>query len=364
MWCFTVDSSLLLYGFGVSLYIYHMKSKLHTFIYLGIILLLGCNQEPEKIIMTVKGPIPAAEMGTTLTHEHVLVDFIGADSTGYHRWDREVVVKKVVPFLAETQVHQVSTLVECTPAYLGRDPWILKTLSEQTGMHLITNTGYYGAHNNRFIPAQFLRLSAEEISQLWVDEFNNGIEGSGVRPGFIKIAVDDGDTLSAAHHKIITAAALTQLQTGMVIASHTGPEAPAFEQISVLQSHGIDPSCFIWVHAQRGTLVGNIKAARLGTWISLDNVNLERKSGTAYDVRWYAERIADLRRAGFLHRVLISHDAGWYKPEEDLGEDFRGFTGIFTALVPALKSLDFSEEELDQLFVENPRQAFALRKPN
>jgi phosphotriesterase-related protein len=340
-----------------------MKYILHTFLFLGIALLLGCSQEPEKIIMTVKGPVPSSEMGITLTHEHVLVDFIGADSTGYHRWDKEEVVKKVLPFLSEIQDFQVNTLVECTPAYVGRDPWILKALSEQTGMHLITNTGYYGARNNHFIPAKFHRMSADEIAQLWVDEFNNGIEGSGVRPGFIKIAVDDGDTLSAAHRKIITAAVLTQQQTGMVIASHTGPDAPAFEQISVLQSHGVDPSCFIWVHAQAGSLRGNINAARLGSWISLDNVNLERKPGTAYDVDWYAERITDLKKAGYLHRVLISHDAGWYKPEEDLGGKFRGFTGIFTDLIPALKSHDFSKEELDLLFVENPRKAFTLRNP-
>ncbi len=345
------------------MYIYRMRNRLHTVMCLAIVLLLGCSREPEKIIMTVNGPVPASEMGITLTHEHVLVDFIGADSTGYHRWNKEEVVKKVVPFLAEIQKYQVSTLVECTPAYLGRDPWVLKALSEQTGMHLVTNTGYYGAHNNRFIPAQFHQMSAEMVSHLWVEEFKNGIDGSGVRPGFIKIAVDNSDTLSAAHRKIITAAALTQQKTGMVIASHTGPDAPAFEQISVLQSHNIDPSCFIWVHAQLGTLEGNIKAARLGSWVSLDNVNLKREPGSAYDVEWYAERIAALKEAGFLHRVLISHDAGWYKPEEERGGDFRGFTGIFTTLVPALKSLNFSKEELDQLLVVNPSEAFSLRNP-
>ena len=29
-------------------------------------------------VMTVRGPIPPEEMGPTLPHEHVLVDFIGA----------------------------------------------------------------------------------------------------------------------------------------------------------------------------------------------------------------------------------------------------------------------------------------------
>ncbi|MEA3461802.1 MAG: phosphotriesterase [Bacteroidota bacterium] len=311
--------------------------------------------------MTVNGSIPASELGLVLTHEHVLVDFIGADSTGYHRWDKQEVVKKVLPFLAEIQEFKVTTLVECTPAYLGRDPWILKELSREAGMHLITNTGYYGAHSNRFIPEHISNMSAREISGIWVDEFENGIEGSGVKPGFIKIGVDGSDTLSTEHVKIITAAALTHQQTGLVIASHTGPDGPAFEQISVLQSHDIDPSCFIWVHAQRGSLEGNIRAAKMGAWISLDNINLNIEKGNDYDVQWYADRIRELKNAGYLNRVLISHDAGWYKPEEADGGAFRGFAGIFTALIPALEHLGFSSEDIHFLLEVNPRNAFFLR---
>jgi len=341
-----------------------MKNIVRITAGLALAVLLGCSQEPEQLIMTVNGLIPAKEMGITLSHEHVLVDFIGADSTGYYRWDKQEVVNTVMPYLEEIQVHQVSTLVECTPAYLGRDPWILTDLSEKSGMHLVTNTGFYGAHGNIFIPSKFYELTAEELSRIWVDEFENGIEGSGVRPGFIKIAVDGDDELSREHVRIITAAALTHQQTGMVIASHTGPDAPAFEQISVLQSHGVDPSCFIWVHAQQGSLEGNIKAARMGTWISLDNISLDRETGSEYDVAWYADRIQNLKEAGYLNRVLISHDAGWYKPEEENGGTFRGFTGIFTALIPVLEKSGFSPEEIDLLLEVNPRNALSIRSLN
>jgi len=328
---------------------------------LALTLLLSCCQESEQIIMTVNGPIPASALGTTLSHEHVLVDFIGADSTGYHRWDKQEVVKIVTPYLQEIRAHQVSTLVECTPAYLGRDPWLLKTLSKETGMHLITNTGYYGAHSNRFIPREFYELTAAELSQIWVDEFENGIEDSGVKPGFIKIAVDDDDVLSTEHVKLITAAALTHQQTGLVIASHTGPDAPAFEQIEILQSLGLNPSCFIWVHAQNGSLEGNIRAAKMGAWISLDNVNLKQEHGSEYGIAWYVYRIRKLKEAGFLNQILISHDAGWYKPGEENGGSFRGFTGIFTALVPALMEQGFSQEEINLLLEINPRNTFSIR---
>lgn len=341
-----------------------MKKILHLVLLLAMAFMLACKQQSEQVIMTVLGPIPSSSLGITLSHEHILVDFIGADSTGYHRWNRQEVVDKALPYLEEIKEYQVSAFMECTPAYVGRDPWILKTLSQKTGIHLLTNTGYYGANGNHYIPARFYDLSAQELSQIWVDEFENGIEDSGVRPGFIKIAVDGDDTLSTDHHKIITAAAFAHQKTGLVIASHTGPDAPAFEQISVLQSHEIDPTNFIWVHAQGGTLEGNIKAAQLGSWISLDNLNLNRQEGSEYDVAWYAKRIKDLKDAGCLDRVLISHDAGWYNPAEADGGPFRGFTGIFTALIPSLEKAGFSSEEINLLLEVNPSKAFSIRDIN
>jgi phosphotriesterase-related protein len=323
--------------------------------------LSSCAQVEEKTIITVRGPIPAGEMGLTLVHEHVLVDFAGADSTGYHRWDKEEVVTRALPYLKEVQELGVQTLFECTPAYVGRDPWVLKSLSEKTGMHLVTNTGYYGAHGNHYIPQEFYELSARELAQVWIDEHVNGIEGSGVKPGFIKIAVDGDDSLSPDHVKIITAAALAHQQTGLVIASHTGPEKPAFAQIEVLKSHGIDPSSFIWVHAQRGSLEGNIKAARAGSWVSLDNVNANREEGSTFDISWYAERIAALKSAGLLHRVLISHDAGWYSPGEEQGGNFRGYTAIFKDLIPALEERGVTQKDVDQLLVKNPVEALSIK---
>jgi phosphotriesterase-related protein len=335
-------------------------------VFLVLLAGFGCHSGPDRTVITVMGPIPASRMGITLVHEHLLVDFIGADSTGDHRWDRDQVVARVTPFLNEIKELGVKTLIECTPAYLGRDPLLLRSLSEKTGLHLVTNTGYYGAHQNKYLPSFFYDLSAMEISSIWIDEFRNGIDGTGIRPGFIKIAVDPDDTLSAVHRKIVSAAALTHNKTGLVIASHTGPDGPAFEQIQILKNYGITPSSFIWVHAQRGTLEGNIEAARQGAWISLDNVNGDRElePGAKFSVEWYADRIVSLKEKRLLGKVLVSHDAGWYTPGEPDGGDFRGFTAIFNLLVPALKERGFTEKEIRLLLEENPQKAFALREPN
>ena len=345
---------------------------LKIIIYIIIFLLFGiiiitCKQTPEDYIMTVTGKIPASQMGLTLEHEHILVDFIGADSTGYFRWNKDEVIRKALPFVMAAKEKGLETFIECTPAYLGRDPVLLKELSEKSGVKFITNTGYYGARNNLFVPKSFYTSDARQVAELWAGEFENGIEDTGIKPGFIKIGVNPDDSLSPEHVKIITAAALAHLKTGLVIASHTGPDGPALEQIGILKKNGVDPSAFIWVHAQSGTLEGNIRAAKEGAWISLDNVRSVpgQDPSAPGKIDWYCTRLKELKQEGLLQKVLISHDSGWYDPAKSDGGTFNGYLDIFDSLIPALKSKGFSDSEIDQLLIKNPAEAFKIkvRKP-
>lgn len=332
------------------------------FLVFGIVI-ITCKPESREYVITVNGPESPGKMGITLEHEHILVDFIGADSTGYFRWNRDSVVKKVLPVVLAAREKGVKTIVECTPSYLGRDPRLLKALSLKSGVNFITNTGYYGAVNNKYLPESFYGLSAVELAGAWIKEFENGIEDTGIKPGFIKIAVNPDDSLSEEHRKIITAAAITHLKTGLVIASHTGPEKPAFAQIEILKEKGVDPSAFIWVHAQRGTMEGNIRAAKDGVWISLDNI-AEKKNidpGALYSIGWYADRIEELKKSGLLTRVLISHDSGWFDPAKPGGGTINGYAAIFDYLIPALKAKGFTRDEIDQILVKNPQEAFKIK---
>ncbi len=299
-------------------------------------------------------------MGICLVHEHILVDFIGADSTGYHRWERSKVIERALPILLEAKQKGVKTFFECTPAYLGRDPLLLKELSEKTGINIVTNTGYYGARENKFVPKHAFDDTAEAIAKVWIGEFNNGIEGTGVFPGFIKIGVERKDTLSSMHAKIVKAAAIAHKATGLTIVSHTGTDGPAFAQLEILKNEGVSPEAFVWTHANRGTTEGIVKAARMGAWISLDNVN-KNNSGAVGGIEWYVELLSKLKKENVLHKILISHDSGWYNPGQENGGNFRGFTDIFDYLLWALKENGFSQDDIDLMLVINPQKAYAVR---
>jgi phosphotriesterase-related protein len=325
------------------------------FLFAGLGLLLLSAKKREQFIITVNGKIPASQLGKSLIHEHFLVDFIGADKISFARWNRNEVVEKVLPFLLEAKQHGVKSIFDCTPGFLGRDILLLKMLAEKSDLQIITNTGYYGAVSNKYLPEWAFTESAAQLANRWIDEFKNGIDGTLVKPGFIKIGVDAEAPLSDLHKKLITAAAITHLKTGLTICSHTGPAKPALEQIEIIQKLGVHPSAFVWVHAQdEADKQQHLIAARAGAWVSLDGIGWG-------DFDNYADSIVRLKRAGLLNRVLISHDAGWYKPDEPAGGEFKGFTNIFTELLPRLQQYGFNDADVNQLLVSNPAEALSVR---
>jgi phosphotriesterase-related protein len=311
------------------------------------------GQEKKAMIMSVLGPVDPLTMGAILPHEHILVDFIGAKVITADRWNKDEVMDKVLPFLDELKMAGCNTLIDCTPNYLGRDVDLLKELSQTAKINIITNTGYYGGSDHKFLPDHAFTETAEALASRWAGEHKFGIDKTRIKPGFIKISVNPGP-LSDISKKLITAASITHLRTGLTIASHTGPATPAFEQIEILKKAKIDPSAFIWVHAQNEKDKSNfVKAAKEGAWISLDGV----RDG---NVQEYVDLLTFLKKENCLLRTLISHDAGWYEPGKPGAGEFRGYTSLFKKLLPALRQQNFSENEILQLIRINPINAFTI----
>lgn len=306
----------------------------------------------EPRIMTVSGEIGTTNLGKTLVHEHVLVDFIGADKINPQRWQHDSVINKIQPYLLEIKAKGINSIAECTPAYLGRDVTLLQKLAKQSGLQIITNTGFYGASDNKYLPSFAKTESAQELANRWIFEFSNGIDGTDIKPGFIKIGVNPG-SLSNLHKKLVEAAAITHLQTGLIICSHTGSALPAYEQLEILKQQGVHPSAFVWVHANC-THEDFKKLGNMGSWISLDGINNDNMDQNTAILRM-------LKANKLLGQVVISHDAGWYKPEEPNGGIIRGYTTISDQFIPLLYSNGFSNADIHQLLIENPANMLTIK---
>ncbi len=296
------------------------------------------------------GPIRGDALGVTLMHEHVLVDFIGAAEVSRSRYDPDAVVAMVLPYLRQVRALGCQTIVECTPAYLGRDPRLLQRLSTASGVTILSNTGYYGAAEDKHVPAFAFTETVEQLAARWIREAERGIDDTAIKPAFMKIGVDAAP-LSEIDAKLVRAAARTHRETGLPIASHTGTGAAAMAELDLLEAAGVPPSAFIWVHAQSerdGTF--HVRAARRGAWVEFDGISPS-------SLGRHLELVQRMKTEVLLERVLVSHDAGWYHVGEPGGGQFRPYTTLFTDFVPGMKSAGFSEAEVRQLLVENPRRA-------
>ncbi|MGA9625080.1 MAG: hypothetical protein WBL65_00655 [Bryobacteraceae bacterium] len=306
--------------------------------------------DTNRQINTVLGPIPPSGLGPTLIHEHVLVDIVGAGRIAPGRYDGGEVAGAVLPLLKQLRSQGCRTFVDCTPAYLGRDPALLARLAQSSGLHILTNTGFYGAAGGKYVPEFAFTATAEDLAARWTGEFEAGIPPAGIRPALIKVGVDAGP-LSKMNGKLISAAALTHLRTGMVIASHTGDGLAAMAQLNLLKSHGVSPAAFIWVHAQdEKDRSFHRKAAEAGAWIGFDGISSQT-------VDQNIDLIRETRREGYLGRVLISQDAVGFHVGEERGGYCPGYTFLFSDFLPQLRKSGFDEAETRMLTIENPRRA-------
>lgn len=304
-------------------------------------------------IMTVKGPVETNRMGFTLTHEHIMADFIGAAKYSKSRYNAEEVFTVALPFVKEAKVKGVDTFIDCTPAYLGRDPQILKRLADATGMNILTTTGYYGAVNEKFVPAQAYNETAEQLANRWIDEWNNGIEGTSIKPGLIKTSTDKGP-LTPMQRKLIQAAGITHLSTGLTIAVHSGDGDAAFEQLDLLRELGVSPSARIWVHAQNeSNKEMHIRAGKIGSWVSFDGVNPD-------SLQIHLNYLQSMKYNHLLEQVLVSQDSGWYNVGDPQGGKFKPYTCVVTQFIPLLRQNGFTSDEVDLIFRKNPARAFAV----
>ena len=267
----------------------------------------------------------------TLMHEHVLVDFIGADQVSPNRYDADEAFEKVLPHLQQVKRLGCDTLVECTPAFLGRDPRLLARLSRASSVRILTNTGYYGAAKDKHLPRAAFDETEEQLARRWVRERERGIDGTGIKPAFMKIGVDEGP-LSEVDRKLVRAAARPWRETGMPIASHTSTGTAAIEELDLARRRGSAAStAFIWVHAQsERDETFHRRAAERGAWVEFDGI-----SETSVDR--HVALVGRMKAQGLLGHTLVSHDAGWYRVGEPGGGRFRSYDTLFSGFVPALE---------------------------
>ena len=310
--------------------------------------------ENGTTIYTVLGPIPPSSFGFTLPHEHVMVDFVGAKMTNRSRWNSAEVIARMQPYLLAAKRSGVRSFVDCTPAYLGRDPRILKKLAQNTGLHILTNTGYYGDAEGRYLPPSAHRETAAQIAARWLAEWHFGIEDTGVRPGFVKIRVDglaaDRSRMSEMDGKLLGAAAEVTRKTRMAVICHS-PGPSGLSAALRFAAAGGDSGKFIVAHCDDNGFELNQRITAAGSWVSIDGIGRKPEADHLAIVLPLLQKSPD--------RLLLSMDSGWYNVGEKDGGKINGFNALTDRFLPALRAAGVAAAQINQVAIENPARVFA-----
>jgi phosphotriesterase-related protein len=301
---------------------------------------------------TTQGPVAAERLGVILPHEHIFTDLRGPGTRGYGQADTADVVRVMAPLLEDAKQKGVGLLLECSSIGVGRNVSILSVVFKASGLPVVVPTGVYGRDN--FAPPEHRNMSEDELTELFISEIREGIEGTGIKAGFIKIATG-GNTMNALEEKFLRAAGRAARDTGAAVASHTTVGSNATRQADILES--VSPEIrFIWVHAQ-SVNDRNLyrQLAGRGVFIEFDSLGWNPGQDSTF-----ISSIKDLLAVGFGGKILLSHDAGWYQPGEQNGGSQMPYTYLIDTFIPKLRDSGIDDETIRMITEENPIRAFGF----
>jgi phosphotriesterase-related protein len=307
---------------------------------------------------TVLGPVDSADLGFTLPHEHVGTNAAGLGHTYPEFIDRAGIIEQSTAALKEAHAEGLRTMVDLSPFDLGRDIRGMQEVSRGSGVQILACTG-----NHLAVPRPFGDVSPDVIAPMYVRELEVGMEDTGVRAAIIKGASDRGG-ITPPQEVILRAAARAHLKTGAPISTHTwSPDRVGEQQVRILEEEGADLSRVYIGHSNDDTdleyLLGLLAK---GVWLGLDRYPGGRVPGTP-DWEQRTEVAKKLIDAGYAHRIMLSHDYSVPKARHgaEVQEERRranpdGFNFISRKVLPRLKELGATDQDIQQITVENPRR--------
>ena len=320
-------------------------------------------------VPTVAGPIDSADLGTTLMHEHVFVLDPDVTRNWPGQWDEEEQVRRARARLSELKSAGVDTMVDLTVVGIGRDVERVRRVAEGTGLRVIVATGLYTYDD---VPFPFrlrgpgtLLGGDEPMVELFVRDIQEGIAGTGVRAGILKCATGE-QGVTPGVERVLRAVAQAHGRTGVPIATHTDAASrQGLAQQQIFAEEGVDLSRVVIGHCGDVSDLDYLEElAATGSWLGMDRFGLDILLPFEERVR----TVAALCERGRADRMVLSQDAccfiDWF-PQELLPAALPNWhhLHLLQDVVPALKRLGVTDEQVHTMLVDNPRRIFEPQGP-
>jgi phosphotriesterase-related protein len=313
-------------------------------------------------VETVRGPVEVAELGPTSLHEHVFV--MGPEALqnyghlwGASYWDEDERVADAVSKLRALRAGGIQTIVDPTVPGLGRFIPRLQRINAEVDLNIVVATGVYAFLE---LPMFLANRSDDAITEIFVREIREGIDDTGVRAAFLKCAIEHHG-IAGDVPRILAAIAAAQLETGVPVMVHTNAAAQTgLLALDALTKLGVDPARMVIAHAGDSNDLDYLRAiADTGACLGCDRFKIEHFNPDANRI----ETLLALLEAGYGDRVHLGHDAACFYDFMVENPIFAGeepdYLHIQKSILPALAEAGVTQEQIDELLVENARRFFA-----
>ncbi len=331
-------------------------------------------------VQTVLGPVAAGALGTTLVHEHLLIDLrprfaaggpgedepVGPATIGRVRADPfafrdnlvlddlDLAASELAPFAAAGG----RTVVDLTLPEIGRRPAALAALAERTGLNVVMGCGRYLAGAR---PAELRGAPAGRLRDELLGDLLEGAQGTGIRAGVIG-EIGTSDPLHPDEARMLWAAAEAQQQTGAGLVVHLDPWGRNGPQVlDHVLGAGADPDRLVLAHLDPSladpsyarSLAGRGVTVAVDIWGDEDAYG---GKGMPADESRIATVLAAFEQ-GWADRLALSQDVCLKSQLRAHGG--AGYAHLVERIAPRLRAAGLGDAELELLFVRTPRRILA-----
>jgi phosphotriesterase-related protein len=302
-------------------------------------------------------------------HEHVFVlstEHVQNYGEGSW-WDEEAQVANAIEKLNELAATGIKTIVDPTVWGIGRYIPRIQRIASQVDLNIIVATGLYAyeelPHQYAYRGPGLLLDIPEPMVADFSGDIRNGIAGTGVKAAFLKCVVEAAG-LTPGVERIVRAVARTSVETGAPITVHTSSPAQSGRlALDLFGKEGVDLTKVVIGHAgDSNDLDYLMELADTGAMLGMDRFGLDVFNPTANRV----ETIVALAGRGYADRMVLAHDAScfidYYGGSHHLvGQTMPNwnYLHIGNDVLPALRAAGVSEEQINQMMVDNPRRYFS-----
>ncbi|WP_028924535.1 phosphotriesterase family protein [Pseudonocardia acaciae] len=320
-------------------------------------------------VETVRGPIELDALGVTLMHEHVFVltpDVM--QNYGGDWWDEEQRVAEAIVKLTALKQAGVDTIVDPTVLGLGRYLPRVQRVNAEADINIVAATGIYIyerlPHYFRYRGPGTLLNGPEVLTEMFVRDIREGIADTGVKAAFLKCVVEEAG-LTPDQTRVQEAVCETHQQTGAPITVHTNAALQTGRlALEFYSKHGVDLTKVVIGHAGDTDDLDYLKwIMDQGATIGCDRFGLDVYLPTELRVA----AIATLCGQGYADRIVLAHDTAcymdWFSGEHAEAAVAQAapnwhYLHISKDVLPALRELGVTEDQITTMLVDNPRRYF------